>query len=90
MSIQFKIFKNERRDFIVKRIGGSYNQHAHLCTYDMAKQLVRMIKARRLPNSKWMRGSCKRLLTQEEYDGLKESKQRYYNHNKKNYHGSYR
>lgn len=89
MSIEFKIFQNERRDFVIKRVGGTYNQHAHLCTYQMAKQLERMIKARKMPKSPYLRGSCKRLLTQEEYDRLGQRKDRYYNHSKANYQSIY-
>ncbi len=77
--MELQIFKNGRRDYIVKRVGGEVEQHAHLSDYKGCKQVVRLIRCNRLPKNKWLQGACKRLLTEAEYDKLERGKPMYYN-----------
>ncbi|MDF2543473.1 MAG: hypothetical protein K0S47_3191 [Herbinix sp.] len=81
MNIEFEIKQNSR-GFIVVRKGGLYSQHSHHKTLRSCHELIKLIKCGKLPKSKYLRGSCQRLLTEEEYQQLRESKQQYYNVNK--------
>lgn len=80
MKIEFMIKKNSR-GYILIRLGGEYEQHAHLKTLKACHDLVKLIEGNKLPRSKYLRGSCLRLLTTEEYEQLRESKQMYVNIN---------
>lgn len=81
MDIRFDIKQNSR-GYIVIRVGGDYRQHSHHKTLRSCREVIKLIELGKLPKSKYLRGSCKRLLTEEEYSQLKPSKQRYYNVNK--------
>ena len=74
--------KKSHKDYIVIRVGGEYSQHSHHKTIRGCNELIKLIECNKLPRSKYLRGSCQRLLTQEEYDQLKPSKQMYININK--------
>ena len=75
---KFKIVKVQD-GWIVKRINGAYRQHAHFKDEEGCERLLKFLKANKLPYNKYYRGSCKRLLTNNEYKNLKPSKDRYYN-----------
>lgn len=81
MDIKFDIKRNSR-GFILVRAGGEYKQHSHHKTLKSCHDLIKLIEVNKLPKSKWLRGSCGRLLTWEEYNQLRPSKQMYYNVNK--------
>jgi hypothetical protein len=81
MKIEFEI-KPRNREYIVVRKGGAYIQHAHLNTMKGCKLLIRLINNYRLPDSKYLRISCQRLLTDEEYNLLRPGKEMYINVNK--------
>lgn len=81
MDIEFEIKQNSR-GFIVIRKGGEYSQHSHHKTLKSCHDLIKLIGCNKLPKSKYLRGSCKRLLTLDEYQQLRPSKQMYYNVNK--------
>ncbi|RDU22774.1 hypothetical protein [Anaerosacchariphilus polymeriproducens] len=79
--IEFEI-KKDSRGFILIRKDGEYSMHAHLKNKNTCRTLIHLIHNRLLPRSKYLQGSCKRLLTDEEYSHLKEKKQQYININK--------
>jgi hypothetical protein len=84
--MEFIIKKDSGRGYVVVRKGGEYPQHAHLTTMNGCRQLLYYIHKGLLPKSSYLQGSCRRLLTDAEYDGLKRPKQKYYNksgHNKR-------
>lgn len=66
------------RPWLIVRVGGTYEQHAHLKTRKDAERVRALIDAGRYPYSKEYRVALSRLLTEEEYRGLKK-KPRYYN-----------
>jgi len=78
---KFNVIKNSR-GYIIIRIEGTYEQHAHIKTKDACRLLIRLIEANKLPTSHYLQGSCKRLLAQEEYSQLKRKTQYYINVNK--------
>ena len=81
MDIKFEIKRNSR-GYIVIRKGGAYSQHAHISTLKVCHDLIKLIELNKLPRGRYLKGSCKRLLTEEEYNQLRPSKQMYYNVNK--------
>ena len=81
MSIEFYIRKNSH-GYIVIRKNDSGFKHAHVSSMNGCRMLINLISARRLPTSKYLQVSCSRLLTEEEYRGLRQKKQRYVNVNK--------
>ena len=78
LKIEFEIKRNSR-GYIVIRVGGEYKQHSHHKTLKSCHDLIKLIECNKLPKSKYLKGSCKRILTQEEYSQLRPSKQTYYN-----------
>lgn len=82
MDIKLDIIKDSNRGYIVKRLDGEYIQHAHVSTINGARQLINLINNGLLPTSKYLQTSCSRLLTESEYNSLKQRKQRYFNVNK--------
>lgn len=82
MNIGFEIKKDHSRGYIVKRVDGEYEQHAHINTLSGCRLLIRFIEKNLLPTSEYLQGSCARLLTEEEYGRLKQKKQKYVNVNK--------
>lgn len=81
MKIAFDI-RNNSDSYIIIRVGGEYEQHAHIKTKRTCDKLIKLIKSNKLPMSEYLQGSCKRLLTDEEYARLRPFKQMYYNVNK--------
>jgi hypothetical protein len=65
--IEFDIKKDSNRGYLVIRIDGEYEQHAHLSTINGCRLLIHMINSGRLPKSKYLQISCSRLLTDDEY-----------------------
>ena len=81
MKVEFEIKRNSR-GYIVVRKGGLYSQHSHHKTLRSCHEVIKLISINKLPKSKYLRGSCQRLLTVEEYNQLRESKDHYININK--------
>jgi len=81
MDIKFDIVK-QHGSYIVSRVDGEYRQHAHVSTMNGCRLLIKFIHENKLPTSKYLQGSCRRLLTEEEYAKLRPKKQRYHNVNK--------
>lgn len=81
LNIHLEVIK-QHGSYIVSRADGEHSQHAHISTMNGCQLLIRFIKQNRLPTSKYLQGSCRRLLTEEEYGQLRAKKQRYHNVNK--------
>lgn len=81
LKIKLDIIK-QHGSCIVRRVGGDYSMHAHISTMNGCKLLVDCIKGNKLPKSSYLKVSCQRLLSEEEYSRLRPSKQMYYNVNK--------
>lgn len=81
MAIKLDIIK-QHGNYIVRRVDGEYSQHAHISTHKGCKILIKCIKRNKLPKSNYLKGSCKRLLTEEEYSRLRKPKDQYININK--------
>lgn len=84
--MEFIVLKDSTRGYVVKRKGGCYEQHAHIASLNGCRQLIYYIHQGLLPKNRYLQGSCRRLLTDEEYQRLKRPKQKYYNtsgHNKR-------
>ena len=78
LKVNLDIIK-QHGNYIVRRTDGEYNQHAHISTMSGCRLLIDCIKRNKLPKSKYLVGSCKRLLTEGEYSQLRSSKQMYVN-----------
>ena len=74
--------KQNSRGYILIRKHGEYSQHAHLKSLKACNDLIKLIELNKLPRGRYLKGSCKRLLTEEEYNQLRPGKQMYYNVNK--------
>lgn len=81
MNMHLDIIK-QHDNYIVRRANGEYSQHAHINTHKGCKLLLDCIHKNKLPKSQYLKGSAKRLLTEEEYKRLRKSKDYYYNVNK--------
>lgn len=81
MDIKLSIIK-QHGSYIVRRVDGEYSMHAHVSTMNGCKTLISLIRQDKLPTSKYLQGSCRRLLTDDEYARLKPKRQRYININK--------
>ena len=81
MQIQFDIKRNSR-GYIIIRLDGEYDNHSHVTTLNGCRLLISLIRQNRLPTSKYLQESARRLLTDEEYKTLRQKKQRYVNVNK--------
>lgn len=76
----FKVKKDgKKRGWVVIRIDGVYENHAHLKTMNGWRQLRYCLRNNLLPRSEYLQGSCRRLLTDIEYQRLKRPKDNYYN-----------
>lgn len=73
------LIKIKYKECIVIRIGGAYEQHAHLRNISSAKGLINLLMHGLLPKSDYLKESARRLLTEEEYSNLKIPKDKYYN-----------
>lgn len=74
--MSFDILRDKCGGWVVRRVGGDYDQHAHMATKKGCLRLIGYIRKRRLPVDEWMIGGCRRLLTEKEFASLKESKQK--------------
>lgn len=81
MDIKLDIIK-QHGSYIVRRVDGDYGQHAHVSSMAGCRLLIECIKKNKLPKSKYLIGSCKRLLLEDEYRMLRPGKQMYVNINK--------
>jgi hypothetical protein len=84
--MEFYIKQDSNRNYVVARKGYPHEYHAHIKTMNGCRQLLYYIKKGLLPKSVYLQGSCRRLLTDKEYDELKRPKDKYYNksgHNKR-------
>lgn len=66
------------RPWLLKRVGGSYEQHAHFFTRKDAQKVRRLIDQNKYPYSKEYKTAMQRILTEEEFKKL-HKKERYYN-----------
>lgn len=83
MKISIKYLKHLERPWLLKRIGGAYEQHAHCFTKKDAEKIRHLIDINKYLYSKDYRIAMQRLMTEEEFKRL-DKKQRYYNVQKGN------
>lgn len=79
IDFQYHITRDSNGGFVLARQDFPYDFHAHLKTIHGCKMVVECIEKGKLPKNSWMVGSCKRLLTEEEFQSLRPPKQSYYN-----------
>lgn len=79
MSNEDFIIKKESGGYVVIRHNYPYEFHAHIKTISGCRILLKCIIQGKLPKSDWLQGSCRRLLTEDEFVALKRPKDRYYN-----------
>lgn len=75
----FIIRKDRDHGWVIIRAGGNYEQHAHVKTMGGCQQVMRLIDMGLEPKSQWLQQSVRRLLTEDEYRGLKKCKAQYVN-----------
>lgn len=80
LSIKFKP-KCEQRPWLLVRVGGDYEQHAHFTTKKDAIYVRHLIDINKYPYNNEYKIAMKRLLNEEEFKNL-DKKQRYYNSNR--------
>lgn len=80
ISIKYKP-KCEDRPWLVVRVGGKYEQHAHLKTKNDAVKVRSLIDLGKYPYCKDYKIAMQRLLTEEEFKKL-DKKLRYFNRKK--------
>ena len=66
------------RPWLIKREGGSYDQHAHMHTKKDALNVRRLVDAGKYPHCREYKTAIQRLLSEEEFKRL-HKKQRYFN-----------
>ncbi|MDD7319288.1 MAG: hypothetical protein PUG74_11550 [Prevotellaceae bacterium] len=71
----------EERPWLIKRVGGKYEQHAHLRTKKDALKVRNLIDCGKYPYNKKYKIAIQRLLTEEEFKSL-DKKDRYFNRRK--------
>lgn len=81
LSIKFKP-RCDERPWLLVRIGGKYEQHAHLKSKRDAIRIRNLIDAWRYPYCRDYKIAMQRLLTEEEFKSL-DKKLRYFNPSKK-------
>lgn len=81
LSIKFKP-RCDERPWLLVRVDGEYEQHAHLKTKKDAVKVRNLIDAWRYPYCPEYKVAMKRLLTEEEFKSL-DKKLRYFNPSKK-------
>lgn len=69
------------RPWLIKREGGSYDQHAHMHTKKDAETVRRIVDAGKYPYCREYKTAIQRLLSEEEFKRL-HKKQRYFNSQK--------
>lgn len=80
LSILYKP-KCKDRPWLIKRVGGRYDQHAHMCTKKDAEKVRNLIDVGKYPYNKNFKTAMQRLLTEDEMKKLKK-KSRYFNSQK--------
>ena len=75
--IKIKHLENLHRPWLIYRLGGKYEQHAHCRTKQDALHIRKLIDCKRYPEEEEHRVAVKRLLTSEELQMLKR-KPRFY------------
>ena len=75
----FYVRQDKRAGWVIIRVNGHYEQHAHIKSMAGCQQLLRLIEMGLEPKSDWLQQSARRLLTDEEYQRLKRTKDRYVN-----------
>ena len=82
---EFETFPYKGKWMVVRK-DGVRSHHCHLKNKTACCCLVDLIDKRKMPKSKYLQDCVKRLLTEKEFEELKQNdKPRYYNHNPKNY-----
>lgn len=81
MKLEIRYIERLNRPYLIKRVGGTYEQHAHMHTKKDAETVRRLIDSHRYPYSKDYKIAMQRLLTEEEFKKL-DKKQRYFNSNR--------
>ena len=81
LSIKFKQ-RCDERPWLLVRVGGKYEQHAHLKSKRDAIRIRNLIDAGKYPYCKDYKIAMQRLLTEEEFKSL-DKKLRYFNPSKK-------
>lgn len=71
----------KERPWLIVRVGGEYEQHAHMHTRKEAMLVRNIIDRWVYPYNKNLKIAVRRLLTEEEFKSL-DKKQRYFNSNK--------
>lgn len=74
----YKVLQGSR-GYVVSRINGTYEQHAHIQKYSTCLMLLNLIHDNKLPTDKYLQESCRRLQNDDEYRQLRQKKQSYYN-----------
>ena len=78
--MQFEICRDcKTQTWVVYRVGGEHEQHAHLRSRKSCQMLIRFVRQGIMPKSEYLQGSCQRLLSPEEMIRLKKPKDRYHN-----------
>ena len=75
----FYVRQDKRAGWVIIRVNGHYEQHAHIKSMAGCQQLLRLIEMGLEPKSDWLQQSARRLLTDEEYQKLKRTKDKYVN-----------
>ena len=75
---QFEV-KRKRKEYIVIRKDFPYGFHAHIRSKHGEEILLKALECERLPKSNYLKDSCKRLLTEKEFKGLRKPKDVYIN-----------
>ena len=78
MVLEILKFDNFDRPWLLKRLDGTEEQHAHFFTLKEAERVKHLIEINKYPKCKDDRVAMKRLLTDDEYKNLN-CKDRYYN-----------
>jgi hypothetical protein len=78
--VTFYIRKDRKTGgFVIVRVGGEYDQHAHIKSMDGCHQVIRLIDMGLEPKSAFLAQAVRRLLNDEEYAALKKCKEKYRN-----------
>lgn len=78
MNLSIKYLPNLDRPFLIRRDGGTYEQHAHMRSKKDALTVRRLIDGNKYPYCEDYKIAMKRLLTEEEFKRLRK-KDRYFN-----------
>lgn len=81
MNLSIIYYPKMERQWLLKREGGEYEQHANFFTREEALLCRKLIDLNKYPREKKYQRAMRRILTEKEYKQLKK-KQRYYNANK--------